>query len=48
MKKIIAVATLLLLGTISLFAQKSVAEQINDIKRSRSYLSGEATMKTQE
>ena len=48
MKKIIAVATLLLLGTISLFAQKSVAEQINDIKRSRSYLYGEATMKTQE
>ena len=32
MKKIIAVATLLLLGTISLFAQKSVAEQINDYK----------------
>ena len=48
MKKIIAAATLLLLGTISLFAQKSVAEQINDIKRSRSYLYGEATMKTQE
>lgn len=48
MKKIIVAVTLLLLGTISLFAQKSVAEQINDIKRSRSYLYGEATMKTQE